>query len=145
MEQRLSIITLGVRNLKKAREFYDSLGWKIASDAQAEEIVAYDMQSMTLCLYPLDKLAKDANIDIPATPYSTTTIAYNVRSETEVDKTLEEIQKAGGTIIKPAEKAFWGGYSGYFADPDGNLWEVAYNPHAPLGKNGEFQWNGIDS
>ncbi|MGH1376255.1 MAG: VOC family protein [Alphaproteobacteria bacterium] len=142
MEQRLSIITIGVSDLKKARAFYDSLGWKIASDAQAEEIIAYDLISMTLCLYPIEKLAKDANIEIQKQQYSTTTIAYNVRNEAEVDTTLDEVKKAGGTIIKPAQKAFWGGYSGYFADPDGNLWEVAFNPHAPLGQNGEFQWNG---
>jgi len=143
MEQRISIITLGVSDLKKARAFYDALGWKVASENKTEEIVAYDLQNMTLALYPLSKLAEDAQIPVERSGYSTTTIAYNVNSEIEVDKTLEEVQKAGGELIKTAEKVFWGGYSGYFSDPDGNLWEVAHNPFAPLGPKGEFQWGGV--
>ncbi len=143
MEQRVSIITLGVSDLKKSRAFYDALGWKVASEDQAEEIVAYDLQNMTLALYPLNKLAEDAKIPVERTGYSTITIAYNVNSEAEVNETLEEVQKAGGKLIKSAEKVFWGGYSGYFSDPDGNLWEVAYNPFAPLGPKGEFQWGGV--
>ena len=143
MEQRISIITLGVSDLKKARAFYDALGWKVASEDQVEEIVAYDLQNMTLALYPLNKLAEDAKIPVERSGYSTITIAYNVNSETEVNETLEEVQKAGGKLIKTAEKVFWGGYSGYFSDPDGNLWEVAYNPFAPLGPKGEFQWSGV--
>jgi uncharacterized protein len=143
MEQRISIITLGVSDLKKARAFYDALGWKVASEDQVEEIVAYDLQNMTLALYPLSKLAEDTKIPVERSGYSTITIAYNVNSETEVNETLEEVQKAGGKLIKTAEKVFWGGYSGYFSDPDGNLWEVAYNPFAPLGPKGEFQWSGV--
>jgi uncharacterized protein len=143
MEQRISIITLGVSDLKKARAFYDALGWKVASEDKAEEIVAYDLQNMTLALYPLSKLAEDAKIPVERSGHSTITIAYNVNSETEVNETLEEVQKAGGKLIKAAEKVFWGGYSGYFSDPDGNLWEVAYNPFAPLGPKGEFQWSGV--
>lgn len=143
MEQRISIITLGVSDLKKARAFYDALGWKVASEDKTEEIVAYDLQNMTLALYPLDKLAEDAKISVERSGYSTITIAYNVNSETEVNETLEEAQKAGGKLIKAAEKVFWGGYSGYFSDPDGNLWEVAFNPFAPLGPKGEFQWGGV--
>jgi predicted lactoylglutathione lyase len=143
MEQRISIITLGVSDLKKARAFYDALGWKVASEDKAEEIVAYDLQNMTLALYPLSKLAEDAEIPVQRSGYSTITIAYNVNSETEVNETLEEVQKAGGKLVKAAEKVFWGGYSGYFSDPDGNLWEVAYNPFAPLGPKGEFQWGGV--
>jgi uncharacterized protein len=143
MEQRVSIITLGVSDLKKSRAFYDALGWKVASEDKTEEIVAYDLQNMTLALYPLNKLAEDAKIPVERSGYSTITIAYNVNSETEVNETLEEVQKAGGKLIKAAEKDFWGGYSGYFSDPDGNLWEVAYNPFAPLGPKGEFQWGGV--
>lgn len=129
--------------MKIARAFYDALGWKVASEDQAKEIVAYNLQNMTLALYPLKKLAEDAKISVERTGYSNITIAYNVNSEAEVNETLEEAQKAGGKLIKPAEKVFWGGYSGYFSDPDGNLWEVAHNPFAPLGSNGEFQWGGI--
>lgn len=144
MDQRLSVITLGVRNLKRARSFYDALGWKAASEDETDQIVAYDLICMTLCLYPLDKLAEDATVRIERQGYSTINLAYNVRSEEEVDSTLEEVVKAGGRLIKPGQKVFWGGYSGYFADPDGNLWEVAYNPFAPLGPNGEFRWRGYE-
>jgi predicted lactoylglutathione lyase len=142
MDQRLSIITLGVSDLKRSRAFYDALGWEVASEDQAEEIVAYDLIGMTLCLYPLDKLAEDTRVEVQRPANFNITLAYNVRSERAVDTTLEEAVKAGGKLIKPAERVFWGGYSGYFADPDGNLWEVAHNPFAPLGPNGEFRWLG---
>lgn len=143
MEQRLSIITLGVRDIKKSKAFYDALGWKSSSSQSSEEIVAYDLTAMTLALYPLQKLAEDANIQVEATAHSTITLAYNVSTEEDVETTLTEAVNAGGNIVKPAEKAFWGGYSGYFADPDGTLWEVACNPFSKLGENGEFQWNGV--
>ena len=84
MEQRISIITHGVSDLKKSRAFYDALGWKVASEDQVEEIVAYDLQNMTLALYPLSKLTKDAKIPVERSGYSTITIAYNVNSKTEV-------------------------------------------------------------
>ena len=138
MEQRLSIITLGVENLAKTAAFYDALGWKRAS--KEEGIIAYNLQNMTLALFPLEELAKDVTASVSRGSYSTVTLAYNVRSEEEVDSTLQEAKKIGAEIIKPAEKVFWGGYSGYFADPDGQLWEVAFNPFSELGPNGEFQW-----
>ncbi len=141
MQQRLSIITLGVANLKTAQAFYDALGWKASSEE--EGIVCYDLQSMALALYPLDKLEEDAKVPVVKSGYSSITIAHNVGSESEVDQTLAQAEKAGGEIIKPAEKVFWGGYSGYFSDPDQYLWEVAYNPHSVLGSNGEFQWKGF--
>jgi predicted lactoylglutathione lyase len=142
MDQRLSVITLGVADLKRSRAFYDALGWKVASEDQADQIVAYDLINMTMCLYPLNKLGEDAKIQVQSQEYSTITIAYNVRSETEVDAALKEAVKAGGKLVKAAEKVFWGGYSGYFADPDGNLWEVACNPFSKLGPAGEFKWLG---
>ncbi len=143
MEQRLSIITLGVFDLAKARAFYDALGWKIASEDEAENIVCYNLNNMALALYPWDKLAEDAQVPVERSGYSAMTIAYNVTSECDVDTILAESEKAGGTIIKPGQKVFWGGYSGYFADPDGHLWEVAFNPFSSLGPNGEFQWGGV--
>ncbi|MGB1077820.1 MAG: VOC family protein [Bdellovibrionales bacterium] len=145
MEQRLSIITLGVQDLVKSRAFYDALGWKVASEDQSEEIIAYDLLSMTLCLYPLEKLNEDAKVSVTAQKHASFTIAYNVKTPEDVDLTLTEAVKAGGTLIKPAEKVFWGGYSGYFSDIDGYLWEVAHNPFSKLGTNGEFQWNGIEA
>ena len=145
MEQRISIITLCVSDLKKARAFYDALGWKVASEDQAEEIVAYSLQNMVLALYPWDKMVDEVKIPAERSGYSAFTIAYNLNFENEVNDMLEEAQKAGGQLIKPAEKVFWGGYSGFFSDPDGNLWEVAYNPFSALSPNGEFQWGGFNS
>jgi predicted lactoylglutathione lyase len=144
MDQRISIITLGVADLKRSRAFYDALGWKVAAEDQADQIVAYDLIGMTLCLYPLKGLAEDANVEVKSQKYSTITLAYNVESEDEVEAALNEAVKAGGELVKKAEKVFWGGYSGYFADPDGNLWEVAFNPFAKLGENGEFRWLGYE-
>ena len=142
MDQRLSVITLGVSDLKRSRAFYDAIGWEVATEDQADQIVAYDLIGMTLCLYPLDKLAEDAKIEVQPQKYSTITLAYNVGSEKEVDDALIEAVRAGGKLLKAAEKVFWGGYSGYFADPDGNLWEVGFNPFAKLGPEGEFRWLG---
>lgn len=143
MEQRLSIITLGVADLAKSKSFYDALGWKVASDESVEEIVAYDLQSMALALYPWEKLAADAKVPTQRTGYSAFSIAHNLNSPEEVCELLAKIEAAGGAILKPASKAFWGGFSGCFADPDGHIWEVAHNPFAKLGPNGEFQWNGV--
>lgn len=144
MQQRISIITLGVTDLKKAKAFYDALGWKIASDETVEEIVAYDLQSMALALYPWEKLALDAQVPAERSGYSSFSIAHNLNTEEEVSELLSKIPEAGGTILKPATKAFWGGFSGCFADPDCHIWEIAYNPFAKLGPNGEFQWNGVN-
>lgn len=145
MKQRISLITLCVSDLKRARAFYDGLGWKVASEDQAEDIVVYNLQNMALALYPWRNLVDETKIQADRSGYSAFTIAHNVNSEREVDELLEEAQKAGGKIIKPAEKVFWGGYSGYFSDPDRNLWEVAFNPLSKLGPNGEFQWGGFNS
>ena len=145
MEQRISIITLGVKDLKTAAQFYADLGWKTASD-ENEGIIAYNLHAQSLCLYPHDKLAED--IGIPAAEKPTTggiTLAYNVDEKSDVQKVLNAAEKAGGKIIKQAQDVFWGGHSGYFADLDGHLWEVAYNPFSPLGPNGEFQWGGYNN
>ena len=144
MEQRISLITLGVSDLNRARAFYDAMGWKVSSGDQQEGIIAYDLQNMALALYPWEKLAEDVGIPVDRSGYSAFAIAYNVSSEGEVETMLAEAEKAGGRIIKAAEKAFWGGYSGYFSDVDGHLWEVAYNPFSKLGLRGEFQWGGIE-
>lgn len=144
MEQRLSIITLGVQDLAKSKSFYDGLGWKAASSPDTEEIIAYDLISMALALYPWDKLAEDAGISAERSGPSAVTLAYNVSSESDVDEMIELARKSGAKITKPPQKAFWGGYSGCFTDPDGQIWEVAFNPFAKLGPNGEFQWNGVE-
>ena len=143
MEQRFSIVTLGVSDLKRSREFYERLGWK-RSMAQTEGIVFFQAGGMALALYPRNELAKDANVAayderFEDHGFNGVTLAYNTRIRAEVDVVLAEAKSAGATIQKPAEEAFWRGYSGYFADPDGFLWEVAWNPHFPIAKDGSIQ------
>jgi predicted lactoylglutathione lyase len=108
MEQRISIITLGVADLNSSREFYERLGWR-CSMAASEGIVFFQAGGMALAFHRM-------------------TLAYNARDRGEVDSVLEEAKASGAKILKPALEAFWGGYSGYFSDPDGFLWEVAWNP-----------------
>ena len=140
MEQRLSIITLGVSDLERSRSFYKNLGWEIATEKNSENIIAFNLQAFVLALYPIEGIAKDAGLQmkLPSTP--SFTMAYNVGSEAEVDRVIEEAKTIGAKIIKQPEKAFWGGYSGYFSDPDGYLWEVAFNPYSTPEKDGTFKW-----
>lgn len=140
MEQRISIITLGVADLAAARRFYDALGWRAASEAHASTVVPYNLNGMAIALFSLKDLAEDAGVAIERSGYSSLALAYNVDSEAEVDAVLAAAVAAGGELVKPGQKTSWGGYAGYFADPDRYLWEVAFNPHAPLGPDGEFQW-----
>ncbi|TQV78753.1 VOC family protein [Exilibacterium tricleocarpae] len=142
MEQRLSVITLGVADLGRARDFYDSLGWKPANDntEEIESIVAYNLIGFSLALFPLDKLAEDTTVTMTKGMHPSFTLAYTVQTPGEVDQTLQQVEAAGGTIIKPGQKVFWGGYSGYFSDLDGYLWEVAHNPFASHGEDGSFRW-----
>ena len=142
MEQRLSIITLGVSDLEKSKAFYDALGWRAANENtdEVKSIVAYNLNGLCLALFPLDKLAEDARVQLTKTHHSSFTLAYNVNAASDVDKTLQEVDALGGTIVKQAQNTSWGGYSGYFSDPDGYLWEVAHNPFASLGEDGSFRW-----
>lgn len=132
MEPRISIVTLGVADLARSVEFYrDGLGlpqWGNANDS----IAFFALQGTWLALYPRDALAEDANVPPEGSGFTGVTLAHNVGSQREVDTVLTEAEAAGATIVKPAWEAFWGGYSGYFADPDGHLWEVAWNPYIPL-------------
>ncbi len=142
MDQRLSIITLGVSDLNTSRAFYEALGWRVAGEDGADKIVAFNLKAMALALFPREELAGDAGVEMNGggKAYAPFTLAYNVASEDEVDAVLKQAEECGATIIKPAQKVFWGGYSGYFADPDGFLWEVAYNPFSKLKDDGSFQW-----
>jgi len=143
MQQRLSIITLGVSDLKKSKQFYDSLGWKAANEGEKEsnEIVAYNLNGMAFALYPIEKLGDEFSFVKPSlNSYSSMTMAYNVSSEKEVDDVINEAKSIGAEIVKMPEKVFWGGYSGYFCDPDGYLWEVAFNPFSKVKDDGSFQW-----
>lgn len=136
MRQKLSIITLGVRNLAKARSFYqEGLGWR-PSAASQEQITFFDLGGVGLALFPYEELAKDAAVSSERQGFSGITLAYNAKNMEEVDSVLVLAAKAGATIVKPAQKVFWGGYSGYFSDLDGYLWEVAWNPFLDMDENG---------
>ncbi len=138
MEQRLSIITLGVADLKKARKFYvDGLGF-VPSSASQEGIIFIQMGSIALALFNHDALAEDATVPPSGGGFRGVTLAYNTRTKEEVDELMKLAVKAGGRAMRPAAEANWGGYAAYFADPDGHLWEVAWNPNFKLGKNGEL-------
>ncbi len=132
MEPRLNIITLGVQDLDKAIRFYrDGLGWPLSS-ASVGDFAIFKMSTGTaLALYPRDLLAKDANVKEDG-GFGGITLAQNVDTCEKVDLVLSKAVKSGGIVLKSARKADWGGYSGYFADPDGHPWEVAYNPHFQL-------------
>lgn len=128
MRQKLTLVTLGVKNLDSSIAFYrDGLGWK-ASSASQDSIVFFDLGGVGLALYPRNLLAEDATISPEGTGFSGITLAHNAKSIEEVDDVLQQAEQAGAKIIKKAQKVFWGGYSGYFADPDGYLWEVTWNP-----------------
>jgi uncharacterized protein len=138
MEQRVSIVTLGVADLQRSKEFYERLGWR-RSMSNSEGIVFFQVGGMALALYPRSELAKDANISPGGDGFSGISLAYNTRNRGEVDTTLEEAKRAGAQILKPAQEAFWGGYSGYFSDPDGFLWEVAWNPFFAIAEDGSLR------
>jgi len=138
MEQRVSLITLGVADLKRSREFYERLGWR-RSMAQAEGIVFFQLRGTAFALFPRNELAKDANVPPSGQGFKGFSLAYNTRNREEVDSVLGQAEAAGANILKRAQEAFWGGYSGYFADPDGFLWEVAWNPSFALADDGAIQ------
>ncbi|MBS9403230.1 VOC family protein [Halomonas sp. TRM85114] len=141
MEQRISLITLGVSDLARARCFYEAgLGWQVGS-AVDDEVVFFQLNGLILSLFSRADLARDAGVPDAGTGFAGISLAHNVCSEPEVDAVLSEAQRAGGRIVKPASKAAWGGYSGYFADPDGHLWEVAHNPYFPIDDQGNT-WLG---
>ena len=135
MEPRLTLVTLGVDDVARARAFYEALGFKAGSASQ-ESTAFLDAGGVVLSLYGRAALAEDATVADSAPGFSGIALAHNARSEAEVDRVLKEAVAAGGKLIKPAGKVFWGGYSGYFADLDGHLWEVAFNPYFKLGTDG---------
>lgn len=139
MEPRLNIITLGVSNFEKAVEFYEQgLGWK-KSAASHGDIAFFKLNGIVLALYPREHLAADAAVPAEGSGFSGITIAYNARSEREVDEVIAEVEKLGATIVKRPQKVFWGGYSSYFKDLDGHLFEVAFNPFLELDESGSLK------
>jgi hypothetical protein len=137
MEQRLSLVTLGVADLERAQRFYAALGWRRSNEEA--DVVFYQAGGMVLALWSRQSLAADAHLPTEGSGFAGIALAYNTRSREEVDAVLDEAKAAGATIPKPAEDAFWGGYSGYFADPDGHLWEVAWNPHWTIAEDGSVR------
>jgi uncharacterized protein len=138
MEQRLSLVTLGVADLDRSRGFYERLGWRRSVKA-AEGVAFFQLGCMALSLFPRRDLAKDAGLDEAGTGFTGVALGFNTRSRAEVEAVLEEAAGAGGRIVKPAQDAFWGGYHGYFADPDGHLWEVAWNAGFALARDGSLR------
>lgn len=138
MEQRLSLITLGVENLDRSRTFYEALGWT-RSFKKAEGVVFFQAGGMIVSLWSRRELAKDAGVPDSKPGFSGITLAYNTRRKEDVESVLAEAERAGGRVVKTAQPAFWGGHYGFFADPDGFLWEVAWNPDFPIASDGSIR------
>ncbi|MBK6630115.1 MAG: VOC family protein [Betaproteobacteria bacterium] len=135
MKQAISFVTLGVGDLARSRAFYRALGWRESSGSQAE-VAFYQAGSVAFALFARASLAEDANVPPHGSGFPGFTLAHNVPSEAAVDATLREAVAAGGRLVRAGERAPWGGYRGYFADPDGFLWEACFNPFFPLDENG---------
>ncbi len=129
MEQRMTFMTLGVNDLKTSIDFYENkFGWK-RSETSNDNLILYQLNGIHIALYSRDELAKDATVNSQGDGFKGFTISYNVWSEKEVDDLIKSLRDKGVKIVKEPQKVFWGGYSSYVADPDGNLWEIAYNPY----------------
>lgn len=151
MEQRISMVTLAVADLARNRRFYEAgLGWEVVS-GETEGIVCFQLGGMVLALYGRAAFAEDTGLgdtgladtglaEDSAPPRQSVALAYNTRSREEVDTVIARAVDVGARLQKPAADAFWGGYSGYIADPDGHLWEIAWNPFSPIGEDGRFVW-----
>jgi catechol 2,3-dioxygenase-like lactoylglutathione lyase family enzyme len=134
MEQRISLITLGVADLARARAFYEALGWRTGA-APSDDVVFFQAGGMILGLWSREALAEDSGV-LDGGGYGGVTLAYNVRSPGEVDAAIAEARAAGARIAREPAETFWGGYSAVFVDPDGHPWEVAHNPHWVLDGQG---------
>ena len=137
MEQRLSLVTLGVRDLPRARRFYEALGWETGA-APDDDVVFFQAGGMIVALWDRTSLARDSSVD-DSGGWGGITLAYNARSREEVDAVLAEAERAGATIGRPGAETFWGGYSGIFLDPEGHAWEVAHNPHWTVADDGSVR------
>lgn len=142
---RVNIVTLGVRDIVAATKFYQQLGWRKSEQASAEEITFLTLDNLVLGLYGSQALIEDAygeKTGKPAQPPGGFTLAINLGGTKQVDDALAHAVSCGATLVKPAQKVFWGGYSGYFADPDGVLWEVAHNPFFEFEDDGRLRLPG---
>ena len=134
MEQRVSLVTLGVADLGRARRFYEALGWTTGA-AEGDDVVFFQAGGMILGLWGREQLAEDSGVE-DSGGWGGIALAYNAREPAEVDLVLEQARAAGARIPREGAETFWGGYSGVFVDPDGHAWEVAHNPHWTLGPDG---------
>ena len=139
MEQRVSLCTLGVRDLARARAFYEALGWRTGA-APGDDVAFFEAGGMVLALWDRARLAEDSGV-ADAGGWGGVTLAHNVRSPAEVDRVIAEAEAAGARIARHGAATFWGGYSGVFLDPDGHPWEVAHNPHWGLREDGSVELN----
>lgn len=137
MEQRVSLITLGVRDLQRARAFYEALGWRTRAEP-GDDVVFFQAGGMIVSLWSRESLAQDSGTD-DAGGFGGVTLAYNTRSQDEVDAVIEEARRAGAAIAREPAATFWGGYSGVFVDPEGHPWEVAHNPHWTVEGDGSIR------
>lgn len=134
MEQRLSLVTLGVYDLARARRFYEDLGW-VTGAAPEDDVVFFQAGCMVVALWSRESLAEDSGVQ-DSGGWGGVTLAHNVRSPGEVDAVMSEARAAGATIAREASETFWGGYSGAFIDPEGHAWEVAHNPRWNIAPDG---------
>ncbi len=137
MEQRVSLVTLGVRDLARSRGFYEALGWKTGAGPE-DDVAFFQAGGMVVSLWSREQLAEDSGVE-DSGGWGGVTLAHNVRSPEEVDAVMREAEAAGATITRAAGPTFWGGYSGAFADPDGHAWEIAHNPHWTLAEDGSLR------
>jgi uncharacterized protein len=137
MDQRLSVVTLGVSDLKRARAFYEALGWKTGAEPD-DDVVFFQAGGLVVSLWSRESLAEDSAV-ADSGGWGAITLAHNVGSPGEVDAVIAEAEAAGATIGRPGAETFWGGYSGVFIDPDGHPWEVAHNPHWTLEEDGSVR------
>ncbi len=137
MEQRLSLVTLGVADLARSRAFYEALGWTTGAEPD-DDVVFFQAGGTIVALWSRERLAEDSGVE-DSGGWGGVTLAHNVRSPAEVDAVLVEAAAAGATIARPAAETFWGGYSGVFVDPDGHPWEIAHNPRWTLTEDGSVR------
>lgn len=135
---RVNLVTLGVNDVLQSRAFYERLGF-IASGFESDDIAFFDMNGTVLGLFGRSALAEDAGVEDAGGGFRGVSLAINFTSRDEVDAALKHAQACGGAVVQPAREVFWGGYSGYFADPDGHLWEMAYNPIFGLDEEEQLQ------
>lgn len=137
-DNRISIVTLGVSDMEIARQFYTKLGWALSQEQSNTQVSFFQGKGIILGLYGAQALAQDAGVKYEGHGFRPSSLAYNCASEADVDEAFAHALSAGATAIKHPQKVFWGGYSGYFSDPDGHFWEIAHNPFFKMDEEGHL-------